>query len=271
MTLMTLVFGVAVGFWPADRASASTSDANRPFCADRPGLATPACTMAPGEGMLEFGSLDWTSDRADGVRTEALTMADVRIRLGIATATELQLDIPAHRAIRLHEQASGARQRATGVGNLTLALRHNFANPAGDGISWALMPWVSLPTGSHAVNDAVYAVGLSLPVTAELADGLSFAWTPEMDWVPDETGNGHHAVVGTVLGLGGSLGEALSFAVEASALHDSRAPAGSTQYLGGLSAGWQVATDVQIDAGINLGLNRAAPDTEFYTGVAFRF
>jgi hypothetical protein len=37
------------------------------------------------------------------------------------------------------------------------------------------------------------------------------------------------------------------------------------------SAAWLLGKDVQLDAGVNFGLNRATPDVELYTGVAVRF
>ena len=35
----------------------------REFCADRPGLNTPACTIDPGHAMIEVGLGDWTLER----------------------------------------------------------------------------------------------------------------------------------------------------------------------------------------------------------------
>ncbi len=47
----------------------------------------------------------------------------------------------------------------------------------------------------------------------------------------------------------------------------------ATQATADLVAAWQPAglKDVQFDAGVNLGLTRAAPDLEAYVGVAKRF
>ena len=49
-------------------------------------------------------------------------------------------------------------------------------------------------------------------------------------------------------------------------------PAGTVrQYAVGTSLAYLLSNDVQIDAGLNLGLNRATSDVEIYSGVAFRF
>jgi hypothetical protein len=49
-------------------------------------------------------------------------------------------------------------------------------------------------------------------------------------------------------------------------------PAGTvSQVSADLSAAWLVNNDAQLDCGVNLGLNRATPDTEIYFGIARRF
>jgi hypothetical protein len=40
---------------------------------------------------------------------------------------------------------------------------------------------------------------------------------------------------------------------------------------GDAAAAYLIRSDVQLDAGVNLGLNRATPDVEIYAGVAKRF
>lgn len=49
-------------------------------------------------------------------------------------------------------------------------------------------------------------------------------------------------------------------------------PAGSsTEALLGLSMTLGLSANVQLDAGLNLGLNDDSPDTELYAGIATRF
>ena len=49
-------------------------------------------------------------------------------------------------------------------------------------------------------------------------------------------------------------------------------PAGTvSQYSFDLDAAYLIGNNTQIDSGINLGLNRATPDTELYFGLSQRF
>ena len=49
-------------------------------------------------------------------------------------------------------------------------------------------------------------------------------------------------------------------------------PAGTvSQYSFDVDAAWLVDNDTQLDGGVNIGLNRATPDLEFYFGISRRF
>ena len=51
-----------------------------------------------------------------------------------------------------------------------------------------------------------------------------------------------------------------------------RDPAGTvSQYTFDLDAAWLADNDTQLDGGVNIGLNRATPNLEFYLGVSRRF
>jgi hypothetical protein len=43
------------------------------------------------------------------------------------------------------------------------------------------------------------------------------------------------------------------------------------QYSFDLDAAWLADNDMQLDGGLNIGLNRATPDLEIYLGVSRRF
>src|SRR3954467_11877001 len=51
-------------------AVAHAGDQDRDYCPARPGLGTPACTMAPGQVSVETSLGDWTLDKQRGDRTD---------------------------------------------------------------------------------------------------------------------------------------------------------------------------------------------------------
>jgi hypothetical protein len=242
----------------------------RDLCPDRPGLGTPACTVEPGRVVAELGVADWTHDRSADIVSDEIVAGDALVRIGVTESLEAQVGWTAFGHVRELDRASGRVERQSGVGDVTLALRQNLRNPDGSGLSLALMPYATLPTGGSAIGAGDWGAGLIAPVSVELG-ALSFALTPEIDAAVDEDGHGRHLAFGSVLGLGFDLSDTLSATVETALTRD-RDPAGHvTQALAGLSLAWQSKDDVQFDIGANAGLNHDSPDVQLYIGIARRF
>jgi hypothetical protein len=74
-----------------------------------------------------------------------------------------------------------------------------------------------------------------------------------------------------VVGLGLPLSSRFSVSADVLGAWDWD-PSGTTRvYKGGASAAYLLSNDAQFDAGVNIGLNEAAPDVQVYSGISFRF
>jgi len=94
--------------------------------------------------------------------------------------------------------------------------------------------------------------------------------TPEADAQLNASGRGYHANLANVVGLGRSFGPVTLGAELWSG--QNLDPAGTvSQYTFDLNAACLVNNDTQLDGGVNIGLNRATPDLEFYFGISRRF
>jgi len=242
----------------------------RDLCPDRPGLGTPACTLDAGRVMVELGLGDWTRDKAGAVRTDTIAAGDALLRFGLNDHLEAQIGWTAYGHVRTRDAATDIIDRASGTGDMTLALRQNVRNPDGSGISIAAMPYATLPVGGHAIGAGDWGAGLLIPMSFDLG-GISLELVPEIDAAVDEDRHGRHLGYGSVVGLTFPLTDSVSASTEVSLYRD-RDPSGhATEALAGLSAGWQANDDLQLDLGVNLGLNAESADTELYFGIARRF
>jgi Putative MetA-pathway of phenol degradation len=251
--------------------SAANADALRDFCPDRPGLGTPPCTIDAGHFDVELGLADWTLDRTPGSRTDTVEAGQLLVRIGLAESLEAQIGWTAFGHVRSRDRLTGALTNASGVGDVTVALRQNLAHPDGSGFSAALMPYATLPTGNSVIGAGEWTAGLLLPVSYELGGGAQLGLTAQVEAAADEDRHGRHLAYGGVAGLSLPLSGALGATVEIAANRD-RDPSGhSTEWLAGLSAGWMATDDLQLDAGANIGLSAAAPDLQLYLGISRRF
>ena len=239
----------------------------RDFCADRPGRGTPACTLAPGDAMLEVGavSLDHEADALSV--TDTLTLADTLARIGVDEKTELQVGLAGYARALSRDRASGDVSRASGFGDSYFAVKRGIDGANGP---VAVEAFVTLPSGRAPAGAGDWGAGVLLPFQHDLPAGFQLALTPEIDAAVNASGHGRHLAVGGVAGLSHGFGKVLSASAEIAAFQD-QDPAGHAldARLAG-SVAWQVARKLQLDFETDLGVTHAAPTEAFMFGFAAR-
>ena len=255
----------------ATAGPAFAQDPLREFCGDRPGLGTPACTVDKGHLQIETGLGDWTLDKQPDSRTDTILAGDVALRYGMGDSTELRLGWTAYGHVRERDRMNGMVDRTDGVGDVTVGLKQNLANPACDGLSIALLPFATLPTGGKAIGAGDWGAGLLLPIDYALTEKVQLQFTPEIDAAVDNDRQGRHLAYSGVAGIDIELSEKLAVDAELKLIRD-RDPSGSqTQALAGLAFDYMVGPQTQIDVASVAGLNHNAPDIELYFGISRKF
>lgn len=240
----------------------------RDLCGDRPGLGSSTCIVDAGHVQVEAG-LSWTRSDDLGAREDVFLVGDTLLRFGLDERTEVQLGFTAFGHVRTRTPL--AVDEDSGIGDVTLALRRNLVSPDGSGTNAAVQAYVTLPTGDDAIGAGEWSAGILLPFGFDLNDSLSIAFTPQASLEPDSDGEGHHASFGGSAGIGITLSDRLGAAVDLAVIQDDDPAGSSTEALLGLSMTLSVSDNVQLDAGLNLGLNDDSPDTELYAGFVTRF
>ena len=251
-------------------ATSARGEELRDFCPDRPGLGTSACTIDPGHFDVELGLADWTLDKSPGSRGDTVEAGQLLVRLGLTDSLEAQLGWTAFGHVRTRDRSTGSVDRDSGIGDVTLALRQNLANPDGSGFSLALMPFATLPTGGSAIGAGEWSAGLVVPLSYDLGEDLQIGLTGQVEAAADSDRDGRHLAYGAVAGLSMPLSDAVGATFEIGATRNKDPVGHSTEWLAGVSAGWMATDDLQLDAGANVGLH-GAPDVQLYLGVSRRF
>jgi len=245
----------------------SAAQEEKPICPDRPGRGTSACTVEAGHAQLELGLLDESFQRRSGVTTDTGNAGSLLAKWGINQRIDAEAGMALYQYQRVHD-ASGS-QTMGGIGDLFLHAKYNPL-PAEGQLALMLDPFLKLPTAGGGLGNGVVEGGLVVPMSYDLGNSWSLAMTPEVDLLLNASGSGHHANLVDVAGLGKSFGPlALGAEVWTGQNLD---PAGTiSQYSFDLDAAWLANNDIQLDGGVNIGLNRATPDLEIYFGISRRF
>jgi hypothetical protein len=250
-------------------AGATNAADPSPICADRPGKATGTCVVPVGHWQIETGIADWTVQKNGGERDTSLAVGETTVKYGLTERSNIEVDVTPWQ--RSTSRFGGMRESASGSGDINILFKQLLTSldaPA----QVAALPVVKVPTAKHSLGNGKWEAGLLLPIGYSIPNTkLSVGLTPEIDWVADGDGEGHHAAMAQVASLGWAATDKLSLSAEIWGAWDWD-PAGTTrQASADASVAYLLSNDVQLDVGANFGLNRATPDAELYGGFSVLF
>ena len=106
-----------------------------------------------------------------------------------------------------------------------------------------------------------------------LPDGWSLGLTAEVDALENAAGHGRHGAGSLTLGLSRGVGGGVNLGAEIWGGWDFDPSGHGRQRSFDLSAAWIPLKDanLQLDGGVNLGLDRQTPQAQIYAGVSRRF
>jgi hypothetical protein len=239
-----------------------------PLCADRPGKASPTCSVPAGMILIETGLADWARDRSSGVTTDSLALASTAFKYGLSSRWNFELDVTPYNSLRT--TAAGLHQSDSGFGDLVLRSKYRFTG--GEGFQVAMNPAVKVPTAKQPIGNGRWEAGVAFPIDYSIPKStLSVTLGPEIDWLADQVSNGHHIAMAQVIGLGWQVTRKLNLSAELWGQWNWD-PAGTVrQTTADAAVAYLVNSSLQLDAGANFGLNRNSPDAEIYSGISVRF
>jgi hypothetical protein len=249
--------------------AATASAQDREYCPERPGIDTPACTMAKGRVSVETSIADWTRDDQPGSRDDTILFGDTLVRVGVSDTIEARVGWTPVGHDRVRDETGV--DTVNGIGDVTLGLKANLHNPDGAGFSVAVLPYVTLPVGRSQIGSGDWGAGFLVPVTYEISDTVSLDLSPEIDAAVDEDGNGRHLAYSAAAGLAVKLDRDFTLTGELQALRDDDPEEHATQTLAALSVAWSATDDLQFDVFGAAGLNDHTPDARVYAGISRRF
>jgi Putative MetA-pathway of phenol degradation len=252
----------------AGSTAANAAD-EQPICPDRPSKSTGPCTVPAGKWQIETGLVDWSRDKSDGVRTDDVAWGNTAIKYGISGKADLELWVTPLETERTH--GSGLHEHHSSFGDTLVRVKYALTADSAP-VQVALDPFVKIPSANHRLGNGKVEGGLLVPVAVPIGKSpVTLSLDPELDWLADADGSGHHGATQQVVNLGIAAADKLNLSTEIWAMWDWDPAGTGRQVSWDGSVAYLVNKDLQLDAGANFGLNQQTPDVELYTGVSVRF
>jgi len=172
--------------------------------------------------------------------------------------------------VREEDLTADVADETSGAGDTTLRLKLNLWGNDGGKSAFAVMPFVTLPTASEdelGVGEAEF--GVIFPLAFELSHGFSLGVMSETDFVRDERDDLNFVWVNSATVSHEIVKKVGGYAEIFTAFDPDRTSAAEITVDFGIT--WDLGDDVQLDAGVNIGVTREAEDWNPFLGISIRY
>jgi hypothetical protein len=243
----------------------------RSLCTDRPTKSTGPCTVDAGRWQVESDLYNITIQRGGGATTTTELFTNPTLKLGVTNNLDLEVNMTPYEMVSVRER--GVTTHSGGVGDLFIRAKANLVGDDSGNIAVAISPFLKVPTASHAIGNGAVEGGVIVPVQFNLAGGWQLLFDPEFDVLRNAVNGGMHLNTAALVSLSKPVSKTVTLSVEFWTDSNFDATGTITQYSADLGAAWIPSTQptLQLDGGVNFGLNKATPVAQVYLGISHRF
>jgi hypothetical protein len=249
-------------------------DQLRELSTDRPDKTESPYTVDAGHLQLEVDVASYVNDHAGpggaGVRTRSYSITPINVKLGLRHNLDLQIVCDTYSHVEVEDGGTNTVDSRSGFGDITARLKINCWGNDGGKTAFAVMPFLKFPTNEEGLGNDSVEGGVILPLAVELSGGWGLGLMTEVDILRNEADDGYEAsFINTITfshDIAGKLGGYVEFFTEISTEDGS-------DWIGTFDCGltYGLTDDVQLDAGINIGVTDSADDLNPFLGIAWRF
>ena len=246
----------------------------RQFLREMEALYKSPYTVDAGHAQIETYLVGYACDhdRANGadVRTEIWRIAPTTLKLGLLSRLDVELELAPYTRLRIVDRLAGTTSTRSGFGDLTPKAKLNLWGNDSGPFALALMPFVKLPTNQDGLGNHAVEGGLTLPIGLQLPWGWWLGLSPELSVLRNSNGGGYSPAFANIGYLWHQIGGKLSGYVEFSSWVSFER---GSRWVGTADFGltYLLRANIQLDAGVLVGVTPAAPDLNPFLGVSVRF
>lgn len=247
-------------------------DQMRDFNTDRPPKANSPYTVDAGHFQYETDIVNAALNQLSGtVHTDTYLAPNPTFKLGLTNNIDLEVNAPAGIGIHSFDVATGASSSMWGVNDVFVRTKVNLWGNDGGQSAFALIPYVKLPTAPPGIGNGAVEEGVIAPLQISLPQGFTLLFNSEIDLLKNSMDNGRHANFINLVNVSHELVKDVTLYVEVWSDHNDDPGQRITQYSFDLAATWLVRRNLQLDVGVDFGLNSVTPKVQVFAGISQRF
>ena len=240
------------------------------ICTDRPTKVFATCTVEQGHLQLETDIFNGTFLRLGGVTTDTYLVTNPTLKYGVTPKLDIEANIAPYVFVR--SSSGGATSTVKGIGDLYLRAKYAAYSSADGKLTATIVPYVKAPTARTGIGNGEVEGGGALAIGYKLSDVWTLALSPEVDAYADSTGgSGRHVNHIEVINLSRSLPNNITVGGELWGDWNYDPSGTIRQYSADVAVAWGMTKFLQLDAGLNFGLNKYTPGVQAYVGVSQKF
>lgn len=237
----------------------------RELTTDRPDSTESPFTVDPGHVQLEMDAVSYMRNRLDGVKTTEWALAPLNLRVGVGRSTELGVFVTPHMRVT-EEPRGGPKTTARGIGDTTLRAKLNFWGNDGGPTAAGMFLDLKLPTAADGLGNDKVEGAATFPVAYEIGAGWEGAAMTAVGARYTEAGRRRAVWINTIT-------FARDLAPDVGGFLELTSEAGDGPHVATFNCGVtrRLTPQFQLDAGVNLGITRTAPDLAVFAGLSRKF
>jgi hypothetical protein len=242
----------------------------REMATDRPDKTESAYSVDAGHFQIEMDLLTYTYDRSEDETVKAWAIAPINLKVGILNNVDLQVIAESYNIQRTKDRSTNSSTRLSGFGDLLLRCKTNLWGNDGGPTALSVMPFVKLPTNQHGLGNGALEGGVIFPFAMDLPSDWGFGAQAEVDYLQDSGSSDYHEEFINTVTVSHDIAGKLGGYVE---LFSNVSTERGAKWIATFDFGFTYALtrDIQLDAGMNIGLTSAADDLNPFIGLSMRY
>lgn len=191
------------------------------------------------------------------------------IKFGLTNSSDIQFVVESFNIASTKDLLTGSIEKQAGFGDITTRFKQNLVGNDEGKFALAVMPFIKFPTNQDNLGNDSIEGGIIVPFAYDIGHGFGLGWMTQLNIIRNDKDNGYQAETFNTVTLGKDITDNLGLFMELAmaTTFKSHADWPMTYDMG---VTYQIGEDIQLDAGVFIGLTESADDFNPFVGITYR-